>query len=137
MFITVLLVVGCGVLAYAFVGGAADVAQQAVDAAASSAAGDGKAGGAPTPPPPPAPPGNQITEEGRLAVPADVLPGTYKASVPGDSIGCYWARLKAMDGEMASVIANGYSQPGAKVTVTIKATDKGFETQGCGAWTKA
>jgi hypothetical protein len=84
----------------------------------------------------PKPAGNTITDEGQLLVGSEVKPGTYRATVPADSVGCYYARLKALDGELASVITNGIGEAGKKVTVTIKASDKAFETNGCGTWTK-
>lgn len=77
-----------------------------------------------------------IPDEGTLLVPSEVKPGTYRATVPGESFGCYWARLKGTSNEIENIIANGNSKPGAKVTVTVKATDKAFHSQGCGVWSK-
>lgn len=102
----------------------------------------------PTPPPttavpttmPPAPttttqpPG--IYDEGTLLVPSEVKPGTYRATVPADSFGCYWARLKGTGGQLSDIIANGLGQAGTRITVTIKASDKAFEQHGCGEWQK-
>jgi hypothetical protein len=82
------------------------------------------------------PPANTITDEGVLLVPGDVKPGTYSTTVPADSPLCYWARLKATDGSIDAIIANNDVAPGNKVTVTIKPTDKAFETHGCGTWHK-
>jgi hypothetical protein len=130
--VTVALVAGCGILAYAVTSAGVDATQQ-VDAAISSAAvavGSGQVGSAPTANDP-----DQIGE-GRHEVGKDVRPGTYKATVPADSIGCYWARLKSLDGGADSIITNGVGQPGSKLTVEIKTTDKGFETQGCGTWSR-
>jgi hypothetical protein len=86
--------------------------------------------------PPPAPAGS-ITDEGILLVPSEVKPGQYRATVPPSSFGCYWARLSNTSGEsMDAIIANGLGDPGTKLTVTIKATDKAFETRSCGTWQK-
>lgn len=79
-----------------------------------------------------------LPEDGTLEVGPDVKPGTYKTTVPADSIGCYWARLRNTSGEMAGIIANGVAQPGSRVTITIKATDAAVELRGCGrAWKRA
>jgi hypothetical protein len=61
--------------------------------------------------------------DGRLAVPAEVKPGTYRAPNPdGD---CYWARLKGFSGDLDNVLANG--NPSGPARVTIAPTDKGSE----------
>lgn len=75
-----------------------------------------------------------IDGDGVLTVGADIKPGRYTSLGPAEDSGgnCYWARLKATDGELESVIANGNTS--GKVTVTIKRTDKAFETQGCLPW---
>lgn len=77
-----------------------------------------------------------FSDEGTLLVPSEVKPGTYRATVPADSYNCYWARLKGTSHEIEYIIGNGNAAPGAKVTVTIKATDKAFHSSGCGAWAK-
>lgn len=63
-----------------------------------------------------------------------VAPGKYKTTVPADSFGCYWERLKGLSGQLGDIIANGTADKGAPVIVTIAATDKGFKTTGCGTW---
>jgi hypothetical protein len=80
------------------------------------------------------PPRGGITEEGTLLVPAEVKPGTYRATVPGDSTGCYWARLRSAD--ESDIIDNGLGQAGQKMTITIKSSDRALDTRGCGDWTK-
>ncbi|MFI6681852.1 hypothetical protein [Kribbella sp. NPDC050470] len=72
-----------------------------------------------------------ITEDGTYEVGVDIKPGKYK-SAGGDS--CYWARLKNLDGDLDAIIANNISD--GPQTVVIKKTDKGFETNRCGTWTK-
>lgn len=84
--------------------------------------------------PPPAPDPNTIKGDGTFAVGSQIKPGTYRTVVPSEGFGCYWARLKAADGELSSIIANDNSSAGAQSLVTIKPSDKYFETRGCGTW---
>lgn len=77
-----------------------------------------------------------FSDEGTLLVPGEVKPGTYRATVPVNSLNCYWARLSGTSNESGNILANGNAKPGAKVTVTIKSTDKAFHSSGCGAWSK-
>lgn len=77
-----------------------------------------------------------ISGDGTYLVPAEAKPGTYRAVVPADSTGCYWARLKATDGSFDSILANDTGNAGATMTVTILPTDKAFQTTGCGPWAK-
>ncbi len=67
--------------------------------------------------------------QGTFIVGTDMVPGTYRSQ--GGS--CYWARLSAFTGAFSAIIANHY---GSRGLVTIKSTDKGFHSQGCGSWTK-
>jgi hypothetical protein len=68
---------------------------------------------------------------GTYEVGDQIQPGTY--STGGGSF-CYWARLKAADGELDSIIANSIVQgPG---TMTIKSSDKYVELSGDCTWTK-
>ena len=69
--------------------------------------------------------------DGTYEVGVDIKPGKYK-STGGD--GCYWARLKNLDGGFEAIIANNLSD--GPQTVTIKKTDKGFKTSNCAAWRK-
>lgn len=74
--------------------------------------------------------------DGMLFVGKDVLPGTYSATVPDGSVGCYWARLSDTDGELESVIANHVAMAGP-VSITIKPKDYAVEIRCSGAkWTK-
>lgn len=79
----------------------------------------------------PAPP---TIGEGTWEVGSEVKPGTYTTTVPADSNSCYWARLSGFTGD--DIIANDISSPGQRARVTIRSSDKGFETQGCGTWTR-
>jgi hypothetical protein len=73
---------------------------------------------------------------GVLLVPKDIQPGTYQGTVPEDSSGCYWARLKGTSGESDDIIANDNLRPGERVTVTISDGDAAFSYSGCGTLTK-
>ncbi len=80
----------------------------------------------------PPPPQAAIPGDGTYQVGVDVKAGTYVSSKP-DSGNCYWARLSGSDG-FEDIIDNGNSA--GQVVVTIKKTDKFFETNGCNDWTK-
>ncbi|RZT27800.1 hypothetical protein EV649_1573 [Kribbella sp. VKM Ac-2569] len=79
--------------------------------------------------PPPAPKA-AITEDGVFLVGTDIKPGTYRNGNEGD---CYWARLKNTEGDLDGINANGN---GGNQVVTIKKTDKAFETRRCGSWAR-
>jgi hypothetical protein len=70
---------------------------------------------------------------GTFIVNTDISPGTYSA--PGGST-CYWSRLSGFGGSVSDVIANNLS-PGGSVVATIAATDKGFQSSGCGTFAKS
>ena len=69
--------------------------------------------------------------DGEYIVGTDITPGTYKSS--GQS-GCYYARLSGFSGEIGGIIANNNTDNAA--IITIAASDKGFESQNCGTWTR-
>lgn len=70
-------------------------------------------------------------DEGTYIVGTDIEPGTYKNS---GSSGCYYARLSGFTGDLENIIANGTSD--APTVVTIAQTDAGFDSNGCGTWTR-
>jgi ABC-type Fe3+-hydroxamate transport system substrate-binding protein len=70
--------------------------------------------------------------DGTYEVGVDVRPGTYVSATP-DSGNCYWARLTSGDG-IDNIIDNSNSS--GRSLVTIKASDKLFESSGCSDWTK-
>ncbi|MDY7106332.1 MAG: hypothetical protein S0880_34545 [Actinomycetota bacterium] len=72
--------------------------------------------------------------DGVHVVGRDIRPGTYRGNSDGGA--CYWARLSALDGEQGSVVASDLVDEGT-ITLTIAATDAGFETTGCGIWAPA
>jgi hypothetical protein len=79
---------------------------------------------------PPPGPKAAISEDGVFLVGVDIKPGTYRN---GNEADCYWARLKSTNGDLDAIIANGN---GGNQVITVKKTDKAFETRMCGAWTK-
>ncbi|GIH05290.1 hypothetical protein Rhe02_33570 [Rhizocola hellebori] len=71
---------------------------------------------------------------GTLVVGKDVAPGTYQTVVPTTSVGCYWARLSDLTGELDAILANANLEPGDMATVTINPDDAGFTSSRCGTW---
>ena len=71
-----------------------------------------------------------MADDGIYLVGTDIKPGTYRNGPEGD---CYWARLRNTNGDLDSIIANNN---GGNQVVTIKRTDKAFETSNCGTWRK-
>jgi hypothetical protein len=70
---------------------------------------------------------------GEFRVPTDLAPGTY--STPGSSTSlCQWDRLRSFDGSPHAAIASGGNY--GPMTVTIAASDVGFDNHGCGTWTR-
>ena len=69
--------------------------------------------------------------DGVFVVGLDIGSGTW-ASPGGDS--CYWARLSGFSGDLNHIESN--SLGGSNNILTIKSTDKGFESSNCGTWTK-
>ncbi|MBP0458383.1 hypothetical protein [Streptomyces montanisoli] len=77
-----------------------------------------------------------IPGDGTFVVGSDIKAGTYKTSGPADSgfPSCYWARLKGTSGDFGEILANG--NPSGQTTVTIRSSDKAFQTTGCSEWKK-
>lgn len=73
--------------------------------------------------------------DGTHRVGKDISAGTYRAAKISGGIfgGCYWARLRNFSGGLGAIISN--ENESAPALVTIKPTDRGFETTGCGTWT--
>jgi hypothetical protein len=70
--------------------------------------------------------------DGTFQVGKDIQPGTYRTRC--GSAGCYYARLSGFGGTVNEIIANNNTD--APAIVTIAASDKGFESENCGTWTK-
>jgi hypothetical protein len=69
-------------------------------------------------------------EDGIWLVGEEIQPGTYRSPAGGS---CYWARLSGFDGFDGIITNGGFTK---NQTVTISASDKGFETSSCGTWVK-
>ncbi|EWT03901.1 hypothetical protein N864_17175 [Intrasporangium chromatireducens Q5-1] len=80
----------------------------------------------------PPPPAVAMSGDGTYQVGVDVKPGTYVSKKPSSG-NCYWARLSREDG-LGGIIANNNSS--GQSVVTIRKTDKYFESSGCSDWTK-
>jgi hypothetical protein len=85
-----------------------------------------------TPEPTPAP-AFATVEDGTWEVGSEIRAGTYRLREPAGF--CYWARLKGFDGSLSEIIAND-NVIDAYAVVTIGKKDAGFESNGCGEWTK-
>ena len=79
-------------------------------------------------------PAGPITEDGVYIVGTDLAPGTWR-SEGGSEFGCYAARLSGFGGTLNEIISNDLASEGGLI-ITIAASDVGFETTGCGTWTK-
>jgi hypothetical protein len=77
-------------------------------------------------------PGNWVVGEvGTYVVGPGMAPGTYQSAVSPTGT-CRWARLGAANGASGDIIDHGTAT--GPITVTIKASDKFFETKGCANW---
>jgi hypothetical protein len=70
--------------------------------------------------------------DGTFIVGVDIGAGTWRSD---GSDGCYWERLSGFGGTLDDTIANNFGS-GVQV-VTIAPSDAGFQSNGCGDWTKA
>lgn len=69
--------------------------------------------------------------DGIWRVGKDIGAGTYRSR---GGNGCYWARLRSFGGGLNAIIAN--ATPSGPTVVTLKRTDKGFETTRCSNWSR-
>src|SRR5258708_4194526 len=80
---------------------------------------------------------SQITQskttfgDGMYIIGTDITPGTYRNT---SSQGCYYARLSGFGNTTDDIIAN--NNVDTATIVTIAASDKGFQSNRCGTWTK-
>ncbi len=72
--------------------------------------------------------------DGQWLVLRDIQPGTYAVAVPNDSPGCTWERNASTDGTASSVLETGGGSGGEAIVVSIRETDKVFQSMGCGVW---
>ena len=76
--------------------------------------------------------GPTLPGDGTYEVGVDIQPGTYVSDKPSSG-NCYWARLKDTD-SFEGIIANNNSA--GRSVVTIKKSDKFFQSTGCSDWAK-
>jgi hypothetical protein len=69
--------------------------------------------------------------DGDFIVGTDIQPGSYRSDGSGS---CYYARLQGFGHSISDIIANNNATGPA--VVTIAPGDKGFESSGCGTWTR-
>jgi hypothetical protein len=69
--------------------------------------------------------------DGTYLVGEDIAAGTYLSSGDGT---CAWARLRGFGGTEAEVIAGAVAS--GPLSVTIRASDEGFTSSGCGGWAR-
>lgn len=69
--------------------------------------------------------------DGMYFVGTDIEPGIYQST--GGSA-CQYARLQGFDGTQSEILPKNPTD--TATTVTILLTDKGFQSNGCGTWTK-
>jgi hypothetical protein len=74
--------------------------------------------------------------DGQWLVGADIQAGNYRSTVPAGSPGCVWERTESTDGTAASVLESGTAKEGEQLVVNVRATDKVFQSTGCGTWTR-
>jgi hypothetical protein len=82
--------------------------------------------------PPPNPPGATPGSDGVWVVGRELKPGVYTARVFGDL--CAWVRLSGFGLRMDDIIDLGEGSQGETLRVRVRATDRGFESHGCGTW---
>lgn len=71
--------------------------------------------------------------DGTWIIGVDISAGTWQSEVPS-SDGCYWERVSGFGGRLDDILANNFAD--TQQVVTISASDAGFQTHGCGTWTK-
>jgi hypothetical protein len=70
--------------------------------------------------------------QGTFIVGTDMAAGTYRSSKGN---GCYWARLRGFGGTLSDIITNDF-RTGGPALVTIRSSDKRFQSSRCGNWTR-
>jgi len=76
--------------------------------------------------------------DGTFLVPMQVRPGTWSTNgmsqISSSLLGCYWARLRSLSGELNSVIASDNIALGAPTAITVAPTDKAVKFSGGCQW---
>jgi hypothetical protein len=76
-------------------------------------------------------PGTKSFFDGPQIVGKDIEPGTYRTRAGTQK--CTWTRRSGFTGDAGEITAA--ANPQGPAIVTIKASDKGFESTSCGMWT--
>jgi hypothetical protein len=74
---------------------------------------------------------NTTIGDGMYVIGTDRAPGTYRNT---GASGCYYVRLSGFGNTTDDIIANNIVD--TATIVTIASSDKGFQSNGCGTWTK-
>jgi hypothetical protein len=72
--------------------------------------------------------------DGQWLVGGDVQAGTYAVTVVAGSPGCHWERNASTDGTASAVLDSGNGGAGEVIVVSVKDTDKIFQSKSCGTW---
>jgi hypothetical protein len=76
--------------------------------------------------------------DGTYVIPSQASPGTWTtdgvSQINGSLLGCYWARLRSLSGEMSSVIASDNLAPAAQTTISVRTSDTAIKFSGGCQW---
>jgi hypothetical protein len=73
---------------------------------------------------------------GLYLVPSQFAAGTYMVTAGAGDFGCYWERLKALDGRKASILSSGDASRGGYGRLVVSATDRAVRMVGDCVWVK-
>lgn len=73
---------------------------------------------------------------GTFRVPGQFAAGIYIVTAGAGDFGCYWERLKALDGQDASVLSHGDASRGAYGRLVVTAKDRAVRMVGDCVWVK-
>lgn len=73
---------------------------------------------------------------GTFRVPAQVPAGTYMVTAGAGDFGCYWERLRALDGRKASVLSTGNASRGAYGRLVVTQHDVAVLFAGDCVWVR-
>ena len=73
---------------------------------------------------------------GLYRVPDPFAAGTYMVTAGVGDFGCYWERLRALDGRKASVLSSGDASRGGYGRLVVTATDRAVRMVGDCVWVR-
>lgn len=73
---------------------------------------------------------------GLYQVPSQFAAGTYMVTAGAGDFGCYWERLKALDGRKASVLSSGDASRGGYGRLVVTAKDLAVRMVGDCVWVR-